>query len=346
MNLGKYEINNIYNEDCYEALKNLPDKCIDLVYIDPPYQFCQGGKGHSEIGDRKDKNKGEIYSLDTDITKRKIGTGYTSGGGCFGTKKRDYHSEIQQTDVNLTPQRKAYLDYVSKYGKDDEAERLRVIANAVDNRENTYFISKGFSNEISDELCRILKKIYIYIWCNKEQLRQIFDYFDDKGCHLDLLTWHKTNPIPTCNNTYLSDTEYLVLARESGCKIYGTVETKHKYYVSQCNVADKELFKHPTCKPTDLMRYLVRLVSPKDATILDCFNGSGSTGKAVMLENKQYNKNYKYIGIELTDEYLPIAKARIEYICNNEFDFWKDENGKEQREVKNKDVMTIFDFTD
>ena len=63
------------------------------------------------------------------------------------------------------------------------------------------------------------------------------------------------------------------------------------------------------------MQYLVRLVTPNGGTVLDPFNGSGSTGKAVMYENKERNKNYKYIGIELTEEYLPIAKARIEYVC-------------------------------
>lgn len=73
---------------------------------------------------------------------------------------------------------------------------------------------------------------------------------------------------------------------------------------------------HPTVKPTELMQYLIRLVSPNGATILDPFNGSGSAGKAVMYENKERNKNYKYIGIELTEEYLPISKARIEYVCN------------------------------
>lgn len=73
---------------------------------------------------------------------------------------------------------------------------------------------------------------------------------------------------------------------------------------------------HPTVKPTELMQYLVRLVTPKNGTILDPFNGSGSTGKAVMYENKERDKNYKYIGIELTEEYLPIAQARIEYVCN------------------------------
>lgn len=73
---------------------------------------------------------------------------------------------------------------------------------------------------------------------------------------------------------------------------------------------------HPTVKPTELMQYLVRLVTPNGGTILDPFNGSGSTGKAVMYENRERNKNYKYIGIELTEEYLPIAKARIEYVSN------------------------------
>lgn len=72
------------------------------------------------------------------------------------------------------------------------------------------------------------------------------------------------------------------------------------------------------------MQYLVRLVSPDGATILDPFNGSGSTGKAVMYENKERNNNYKYIGIELTEEYLPISKARIEYACGNENNTEKD----------------------
>ena len=71
---------------------------------------------------------------------------------------------------------------------------------------------------------------------------------------------------------------------------------------------------HPTVKPTELMQYLVRLVTPKKGTVLDPFNGSGSTGKACMWENKERNAEYQYIGIELTSEYLPIAKARIEYV--------------------------------
>ena len=74
---------------------------------------------------------------------------------------------------------------------------------------------------------------------------------------------------------------------------------------------------HPTVKPTELMQYLVRLVTPNGGVVLDPFMGSGSTGKAVMYENKERNKDYKFIGIELTDEYLPIAHGRISYVCGN-----------------------------
>jgi DNA modification methylase len=67
---------------------------------------------------------------------------------------------------------------------------------------------------------------------------------------------------------------------------------------------------HPTVKPTDLMRYLCRLVTPPNGIVLDPFMGSGSTGKAAIYEG------FNFVGIEMTDEYIPIAKARIEFAVN------------------------------
>jgi site-specific DNA-methyltransferase (adenine-specific) len=64
---------------------------------------------------------------------------------------------------------------------------------------------------------------------------------------------------------------------------------------------------HPTVKPTDLMRNLIRLVTPLGGTVLDPFTGSGSTGKAAILEGMQF------VGCELTPEYLPIIEGRINY---------------------------------
>ena len=64
---------------------------------------------------------------------------------------------------------------------------------------------------------------------------------------------------------------------------------------------------HPTVKPTDLMAYLCRLVTPPGGLVLDPFMGSGSTGKACMREG------FRFLGIEHEAEYLAIARARIEH---------------------------------
>ncbi len=65
---------------------------------------------------------------------------------------------------------------------------------------------------------------------------------------------------------------------------------------------------HPTVKPTALMRYLVRLVTPPGGTVLDCFAGSGSTGKAARLEG------FGFVGVERESDYVKIANARIDYV--------------------------------
>lgn len=63
---------------------------------------------------------------------------------------------------------------------------------------------------------------------------------------------------------------------------------------------------HPTVKPTELMRWLCRLITPPGGTVLDCFLGSGSTGKAALLEG------FHFIGIEREESYCIIARKRLE----------------------------------
>jgi len=78
------------------------------------------------------------------------------------------------------------------------------------------------------------------------------------------------------------------------------------FYCAKASKADRGGDnKHPTVKPTDLMRYLCRLVTPPGGVVLDPFTGSGSTGKAATLEG------FRFIGIEREAEYVEIAKARI-----------------------------------
>lgn len=68
---------------------------------------------------------------------------------------------------------------------------------------------------------------------------------------------------------------------------------------------------HPTVKPTDLMKYLIKLVTQQGGTVLDPFMGSGTTGKACGFEG------FNFIGVERDAEYFEIAKARIEHAYQN-----------------------------
>ena len=132
------------------------------------------------------------------------------------------------------------------------------------------------------------------------------NYFKDYN--MELLTWHKTNPVPTCNNKYLSDTEYILFFRENGVKIYGTYETKRKYYITTTNKEDKKKYNHPTIKPLNIIENFIINSSQENDIVLDCFMGSGTTGVAC----KNLNRNF--IGIEINEEYYNIAKDRIEGI--------------------------------
>lgn len=100
---------------------------------------------------------------------------------------------------------------------------------------------------------------------------------------------------------------------------------------------------HPSVKPTSLMGYLVRLVTPKGGTVLDPFNGSGSTGKAAMYENNDRNADYKYIGIELSGEYLAISDARINYAIKAK-DIVPEKPMSEEKKKVIKNQMSLFDL--
>jgi site-specific DNA-methyltransferase (adenine-specific) len=81
---------------------------------------------------------------------------------------------------------------------------------------------------------------------------------------------------------------------------------------------------HPTVKPTALMEYLIRLVTPAGGVVLDPFTGSGSTGKAALLNG------YRFIGCELTEEYLPIIEGRLKHAAEQYAAKATEEETKEQ----------------
>ena len=84
-------------------------------------------------------------------------------------------------------------------------------------------------------------------------------------------------------------------------------ETARFFYCAKASKSDRGGENtHPTVKPTDLMRYLCRLVTPPGGVVLDPFMGSGSTGKAAVGEG------FRFVGCEMSPEYMAIAKVRIQ----------------------------------
>ena len=141
-----------------------------------------------------------------------------------------------------------------------------------------------------------------YFYCakaSKKDREEGLEYFEEKP-RFQQGNYSQSPVCSVCGKTFNGTNDH------SSCG-----EHTMTYMSKESNQVRKNI--HPTVKPTELMQYLVRLVTPKGGTVLDPFTGSGTTGKAVAYENNERNANYKFIGIELSSEYAEIAKARITY---------------------------------
>ena len=226
-------INKIYNMDCIEGMRQMPDKSVDLVVTDPPYLI------------------------------------ETSGAGIYKQDDKQYVKELNE-------------------------------------------MKDGFSREVLDELCRIMKKINIYFFCSQKQIIPLIDYFvKEKNCNWNLLTWHKSNPVPACGNKYLTDTEFILFFREKGVKIYGEYKSKFTYYVTPLNQKDKKTYGHPTIKPLDMVSNFIINSSKEGDIVFDPFMGSGTTAVAAM----KCNRNF--LGYELNPDYYEICNKRIKEASEN-----------------------------
>lgn len=122
--------------------------------------------------------------------------------------------------------------------------------------------------------------------------------------------WHKTNPMPrNMNIHFVNSTEswiYFVNSDTSGT-FNNQGRVVHDFLESSvCPLSEKKHGRHPTQKPLSIMKRLIELVTNPNDIILDPFMGSGSTCVAAAVLGR------RYLGIELDENYLKIAKARIE----------------------------------
>lgn len=123
------------------------------------------------------------------------------------------------------------------------------------------------------------------------------------------MVWCKTNPIPICNNNWLSDIEYCLVFKGKGAPKYNDgYNLKSKWFISPTNIEDKKNYLHPTIKPLELVKRHIKHSTKEGDIVLDCFAGSGTTLKACKDLNRQY------IGFEINEKYYNIAKDRLNNI--------------------------------
>ena len=261
-------IDTIQLGDCYELIKNIPDKSIDCVYVDVPYLMKQGEAGRSELAKRATKNRIELL------------------GGL-----KTYQENLRNKE-NLR---------IAMNKKNADKDLLNSnIANGFDYKT---FIKEMF---------RVMKKCNMFIWCSPMQILDIMNEIHKYNQNtITILTWNKTNPIPATNNLWLSDIEYCLYIREEGVKLNDGYELKSKWYTSPINQSDKELYKHPTIKPLELVKRHLLHTTIEGGVVLDTFAGSGTTCVAAKETGR------RYIGIEIDPEYHKIAVNRLNGITAN-----------------------------
>lgn len=178
-------------------------------------------------------------------------------------------------------------------------------------QEDLAEITKGIDYSILKEFIRVSKKVNCFIWCSKEQILYIMNFFKNNNCMYEILTWNKTNPTPMTNNIWLPDIEYCLYFRETGVRLNDGYELKSKWYSSPINKADKDRYKHPTIKPLELVKRHLLHTTQKNDLVLDCFSGSGTTCVAC----KELNR--RFIGIEIDPDYHKISMDRLNGILAN-----------------------------
>jgi len=149
-------------------------------------------------------------------------------------------------------------------------------------------------------------KINCYIWCNKAQIPMYFDYFiGELKCSFDIIIWHKPNTPPTFYNKMMSDKEYCLYFRKRGWCMPENYNDASTVFVHPTNSKDKKLYGHPTVKPLEIIRRMVRNSSKPGQMVIDPFSGSGTTGAAAILEGR------KFMGSELNEDFVAMSNARI-----------------------------------
>jgi len=179
---------------------------------------------------------------------------------------------------------------------------------------------QGLADDFDHSIINGLLCGSVSVFCSNDQLPTLLPYLNGTFHRFALGFIAKRNPLPVANKSYLSDVEPVIRCWNPGYHPVGEIMDRRKglildadAYDDTCfveNIAEEskvtpsKTFGHPTVKPLEIMRRLVRTTNGEE--IVDSFMGTGTTGVACVLEGK------RFIGIEKDEKHFETACRRIE----------------------------------
>jgi site-specific DNA-methyltransferase (adenine-specific) len=284
----------IVNADCIEHLKTVEDNHFDSVVTDPPYHLTSIAKRFTNSTEAKYGKDGSFQRLSkgfhghewdggdiaftTDLWKEVYRTIKPGAVLLAFAATRNYHkmaTAIENSGFEI-------MDMINWIYGSGFPKRKNLLKPA---HEPIVMARKGVNKPLNLDECRVgdFEQDTSKNRRNTQE-EQIFKggWKGDKGGEVVKGRW----PANVIHD--------------------GLEEDWSKYfYCSKASKKEKDDTNHPTVKPIDLMRYLVKLVTPKDGLVLDPFAGTGTTGEACILEGRNY-----YL-IEKTKEYISDIEKRI-----------------------------------
>ena len=319
----------IYNGDCLSIFKDIEDKSVNLVLIDPPYNIGKDkkwdkwktvneyvefmGKVFKEC-QRVLKDNGNFYFFHNDFLQIVELQNYINKNTNFRFNsfiiwdKGDFRALSWKNPSEKNNLRSWFntCEYCLYYTFQDETGLEKIMLDV-----NNF---KSIRNYFKD--------IQAYINLNKKQI------IEKVGQRADHCFRHSSSQwdLPT-NETYQLLIDVFGIDKYIGFKTYKDLRQEYEdlrqeyedlRYTHNLDKNHKNVWVskernngklHSCQKPLDILERIIKTSSNEGDIILDCFMGSGSTGVACM------NTNRKFIGIELDENYFNIAKQRIEEAC-------------------------------
>ena len=311
--------NKIIQGDCLEVMKDIPDKSIDLICIDPPYNIGKAkwdkiddyiewmGKVFKEC-ERVLKDNGSFYFFHNDFLQIVELQNWINNNTEFRFKQFIVWNKRYETS-----KRKYYFDNVIKSNQDRNyrlmAEYCLYYTFQDETGLNGIYANQDLFKRVKDYL--ILEKNKLELTNN--DINKLLEYpsngggyashyFTEKGKQWGFITREHYEKLQIKTNGFKKEYEELRKEYEGLRYTFNNQKTHHSIW--NYEIAEKQ--GHITPKPIDLIENIIKHSSNENDVVLDCFMGSGTTAIAAL------NCNRYFIGIEKEQEYVDIANKRIE----------------------------------